>query len=143
MFRDSVSNSNESREAEGLLLKAWIFRAATIGAAIGLVVGVATSAQAADAALSIYKDGSRVGYIHHFDADPDSFSVCDTKADGYGVTGKLYAFINTDWFLLASEDDGGDAGCDGFIWDLGAGTQYMWTIERHGGGPSASGYLKE
>ncbi|CAM5699968.1 hypothetical protein SPURM210S_00354 [Streptomyces purpurascens] len=29
----------------------------------------------------------------HLDPDPDSFRVCDTRADGHGVTGKLGMYM--------------------------------------------------
>ncbi|MFF4656891.1 hypothetical protein [Streptomyces sp. NPDC001381] len=102
--------------------------------------------QAADASLSIYQNGHRVGYIKHDDADPDSFVVCDTYANGHGVTGKVWIWLANqvnDWYLLASADDGGDAGCDGFNLDIKSNQTYMWGIEQNGGGPTKVDYLYE
>jgi hypothetical protein len=60
----------------------------------------------------------------HLDDDPDSFKVCDTEADGAGVTGELYIDQGV-WALVGSANDGGDAGCDSFVEDI----TFPWTYK--------------
>ncbi|MFF7450627.1 MULTISPECIES: hypothetical protein [unclassified Streptomyces] len=53
----------------------------------------------------------------HLDPDPDTFRVCDKRADGHGVTGKLYLYMGG-WQLKETKSDGGDAGCDYFDYNV-------------------------
>ncbi|MGY3201464.1 hypothetical protein [Streptomyces sp. TE5632] len=75
----------------------------------------------------------------YFKDNGDVFTVCDTKADGAGVIGKLwYKPIGGDWYVAASEDDGGDAGCDKFASDVGPVGDYQMKLYWTG-----VGYHKE
>ncbi|MFE9335093.1 MULTISPECIES: hypothetical protein [Streptomyces] len=79
---------------------------------MGLVIGVTGSAAAGDTYNILSDiDGHQVGYMAHLDPDPDTFKICDTQKDGYGVTGRLY-IDQGPWALMGTVDDGGDAGCD-------------------------------
>lgn len=119
-------------------------RAFTIGAgAMALVLATSNIAYADDMTLRYPYDR---GYIHYTD-NGDDFKVCDTRADGYGVRGTL-------WYVdvtaspdrksyLASENDGGDAGCDTFQYDVlphwDTKVQYQMSITWEGGGSSTWG----
>ncbi|NUV69869.1 MULTISPECIES: hypothetical protein [unclassified Streptomyces] len=96
------------------MAKRWMSRAAVAGgAAVALTVGSVGSAQAADRTISLTRSGNQVGTMTHLDADPDRIRVCDTRADGYGVTGTLWVLHGAaGWVTIAVVDDGGDAGCD-------------------------------
>ncbi|MBT2505970.1 hypothetical protein J7I98_08695 [Streptomyces sp. ISL-98] len=120
------------------MFRTWISRVGTACAASALVLGVAGSAHADDSYLRIGN-----GYFKHNDEEPDSFQVCDTKAGGPGVTGKLYVMVNTQptqWVLLKTWTDGDDAGCGGGGFDLG-NSPYMWTIKS--GSQEKMGNLRE
>lgn len=70
------------------MLKSKLSRLALVGAgAAALMVTMAPSAQAVtDKTIKLPHDR---GYMKFID-DGDVFKVCDTKADGYGVTGTLF-----------------------------------------------------
>ncbi len=103
-----------------------------VGASAALVVGLSASAQA-DSDKQINLPSSR-GYMHFHD-DGDVFSVCDTKADGYGVTGALWvrnsAGIESRLWTL---DDGGDSGCDKKGENIGQLSVYKMEVWWNGGG---------
>ncbi len=82
-----------------------------------------------------YQGGYKRGTMSHTD-DGDVFRVCDTRADGHGVVGLLYASepITNDWSLLRAEDDGGDSGCDSFTYDIKGGNTYRMRICWKGAG---------
>jgi hypothetical protein len=90
--------------------------AAAVGA-MALVAATTGTAHAADTTLRLYRSGNTVGTMTHLDPDPDTFRVCDTRADGHGVTGKLYLYMGG-WQLKETEEDGGDAGCDYFDYNV-------------------------
>ncbi|MEU6482640.1 hypothetical protein [Streptomyces sp. NPDC046887] len=95
-----------------------VVRAAlAVAGAVALVAGTSGSAHAADLTLKVKRGGHTVGTMTHLDADPDTFRVCDTRADGYGVTGKLYMYT-AGWQLKETQADGGDAGCDSFDYNV-------------------------
>ncbi|MFB7091543.1 hypothetical protein [Streptomyces sp. NPDC056296] len=88
-------------------------RIAVASAAIAVSLGgVATPAFAADAQL-LATDKTLIHPNHGkmvFHDDGDTFEVCDTNADGYGMTGYLRnSDTGTNLLILT---DGGDAGCD-------------------------------
>ncbi|WP_432063819.1 hypothetical protein [Streptomyces sp. C10-9-1] len=67
----------------------------------------------------------------------DVFEVCDTKADGYGVSGRLtHRNISLGTVEYAfTIDDGGDAGCDKKAYDVkGYPHYYLMKFWWHGGG---------
>lgn len=87
-------------------------------AASAIVIGMAGTAHAANKTVSnIY------GSITHVD-DGDTFRVCDTRADGYGVRGELTDAHN----IYGAQEDGGDAGCDTFQYDVKEDHPYRITI---------------
>lgn len=79
---------------------------------MAVIAGTAAPASAADTYLFLSDiDGHSLGYMVHLD-DPDNFKVCDSRADGHGVTGKLYMYQQTGWAHKETITDGGDATCD-------------------------------
>ncbi|MFF4088517.1 hypothetical protein ACFYY9_16760 [Streptomyces nigra] len=91
----------------------------SLGRRLGITAIAATSAVIFSATpalahtnITIGTDQGRMTFID----DGDVFEVCDTKADGAGVVGKLWfnSYIGGDWYVEASGDDGGDDGCDKF-----------------------------
>lgn len=91
--------------------------ALAVAGAVALVVGATGSASAADTTLTLKRSGNTIGTMTHLDPDPDTFRVCDKRADGYGVTGKLYVYVGG-WQLKETKSDGGDAGCDYFDYNV-------------------------
>lgn len=117
-------------------MKAWTTRAVLAGtAAVALVTGTSGAASAADSTLFLSDiDGRSLGTMTHLDPDPDTFRVCDTRADGHGVTGKLYIYIGG-WQLRETQADGGDAGCDYFDYNVVSYTsKYLMKICWNGPG---------
>lgn len=93
----------------------------TFGVAVSamlLMVGVVPAANAANLKVS---NGN--GYVEHID-DGDKFKVCDTRVNDKGVTGML--IFNGS--IIAAEDDGGDAGCDYFTFNVVTGFVYELKI---------------
>ncbi|UYQ65331.1 hypothetical protein [Streptomyces peucetius] len=90
--------------------------AAAVGA-ITLVAAATGTANAADTTLRLSRSGSTIGTMTHLDPDPDTFRVCDKRADGHGVTGKLYLYMGG-WQLKETQSDGGDSGCDYFDYNV-------------------------
>ena len=86
-------------------------RLAAIGAAtLAVIAGSAAPASAlSDKTLNL---PSGRGYMKFHD-DGDVFSVCDTKADGHGVTGRLWEVnsITHNGGTVLILTDGGDSGC--------------------------------
>lgn len=82
-------------------------------ASTALLLGSAGIASAADTYNYLSDiDGHSVGYMKHNDEEPDSFTICDTQSDGYGVTGAVYIYQGV-WARVGPVlTDGGDAGCD-------------------------------
>ncbi|MBM7171801.1 hypothetical protein JQK87_26040 [Streptomyces sp. G44] len=105
-----------------------------MGTASALVVGFSGLAYADDTRVTLNHGGHRMGYMEHEDEEPDSFRVCDTYANGHGVTGGLYIWVNfyNQWQLLEEVSDGGDEGCGKFTNDL-SNSLYQMRIEGHGG----------
>ncbi|MEV3967992.1 hypothetical protein AB0K68_07625 [Streptomyces sp. NPDC050698] len=122
---------------------------AIAGAAIAaVVVGASTPAMAAesgvqdtDKKISLPDGRGTMTYID----DGDMFVVCDTRADGHGVTGQLRK--NASGFPTMIEvTDGGDAGCDKKGYNVGnhLGEEYsMWLWWDGGGDPVLSGWFNE
>lgn len=102
-------------------------------AAFLLTVGSMSAANAADVQVS---NGN--GYIKHID-DGDVFKVCDTRENGKGVTG----MIIFNGSIVAAEDDGGDAGCDDFTFNILTGVTYTMKICDAGGSNCDSTYIWE
>ncbi|MFD7612549.1 hypothetical protein [Streptomyces sp. NPDC059828] len=88
-----------------------------LAGALTLVVGATGTASAADTTLRLKRGGNTIGTMTHLDDDPDTFRVCDTRADGHGVTGKLYMYT-AGWQLKETKEDGGDSGCGYFDYNV-------------------------
>ncbi|MFC9469192.1 hypothetical protein [Streptomyces coelicoflavus] len=93
------------------MIKRTLSRLAVTGAAVTLLgLTAASPALASDEGPLWYGDRGTVT----FNDDGDDITVCDKRADGYGVTGYLERLNSTGtgvvWVI--KEDDGGDAGCD-------------------------------
>ncbi|MET8687661.1 hypothetical protein ABZV77_25945 [Streptomyces sp. NPDC004732] len=96
----------------------------SLGKRIGVVAAAVTTAVlfSASPAFALedieIKDPARLGVMWFHD-DGDTFNVCDTRADGSGVKGKLfYKPIGGDWYVVNSATDGGDANCGKFANDV-------------------------
>jgi hypothetical protein len=91
--------------------------ALAVAGAVALVVSATGTASAADTTLRLNRSGHTIGTMTHLDPDPDTFRVCDTRADGHGVTGKLYMYV-AGWQLKETKGDGGDSGCGYFDYNV-------------------------
>ncbi|MFE7105354.1 hypothetical protein ACFU98_18380 [Streptomyces sp. NPDC057575] len=110
-------------------------RTAAAGAVIATVfAGTMSTAQAAEAGVltsnkTISIPGGR-GTMTFID-DGDMFQVCDTKADGHGVSGRL---IDDSYREKIYITDGGDAGCDKKGYDVGQFGSYQMQLSWDGDG---------
>ncbi|QGV77232.1 hypothetical protein [Streptomyces ficellus] len=91
--------------------------AVALAGAAALVAAGSGPAAAADTKLTLKRGGHTIGTMTHLDPDPDTFRVCDTRADGHGVTGKLYMYM-AGWQLKETKQDGGDSGCGYFDYNV-------------------------
>ncbi|MGW2265402.1 hypothetical protein [Streptomyces koyangensis] len=98
-----------------------------------LIGFTAAPAAAANAGVELPYDRGDMTFID----DRDVFKVCDTKADGHGVTGTLRGISHLTGKIvnLKSWDDGGDSGCDGGNYDVRGNSAHDMVLCRHGGGP--------
>ncbi|MGW1491024.1 hypothetical protein [Streptomyces sp. NPDC002402] len=105
------------------------------GAAVATVfAGTVSTAQAAEATVltsnkTISLPGGR-GTMTFID-DGDMFQVCDTKADGHGVSGRL---IDNSYNEKIYIEDGGDAGCDKKGYDVGQSGSFQMQLSWNGDG---------
>ncbi|CAM5610698.1 hypothetical protein SALBM311S_05966 [Streptomyces alboniger] len=110
-------------------------RIAVAGATMATVfTGTASTAQAAeDAVLDSNKKISIPGGrgTMTFIDDGDVFKVCDTKADGYGVSGRL---IDNNYNEKLYITDGGDADCGKKGYDVGQFGSYQMQLSWDGDG---------
>ena len=110
----------------------WTKRAAAIGAAVVVMVGATAAPAMAD---DKYLEGNAYyGYMAFID-DGDVFKVCDTKADGAGVTGYVWykPWVGSGyWKTFANGDkcinDGGDKGCDKSGLNIGNDGNYQMKL---------------
>ncbi|MFJ9041600.1 hypothetical protein ACIRF8_34165 [Streptomyces sp. NPDC102406] len=97
-------------------------RIAVTGAAVAAVVTLAASPALAVSNKTITFPAGK-GKMTFID-DGDMFEVCDTAADGYGMTGQL---IDRSYAQMIEVTDGGDSGCDKKGYNIGNWTTYqMW-----------------
>lgn len=111
--------------------------AVVAGAAAALIATAAAPAQAdvRESNKTIYLPNGRGKMV--FIDDGDVFKICDTKADGHGVTGYLYKQGATgDPIIAFKESDGGDAGCDKRPYDVGQLANFQMHLFWNGGGRS-------
>ncbi|MFI9587652.1 hypothetical protein ACIHCQ_38930 [Streptomyces sp. NPDC052236] len=106
-------------------------RMAVAGAAVVSVLAV-TASQAQAAVLDTNRTISNSHGKFTFTDDGDVFEVCDTKADGYGMTGRLQESGSNDYVLTVT--DGGDAGCDKKGYNIGNLREYQMSLSWNGGG---------
>lgn len=116
------------------MARTMIKRGALTAAAAAVLIGfTAAPAAAANAGVELPYDRGDMTFID----DGDVFKVCDTKADGHGVTGTLRALNHLTGKIVnvKSWDDGGDSGCDGGNFDVRGNTAHDMVLCWHGGGP--------
>ncbi|MCT9142581.1 hypothetical protein [Streptomyces violarus] len=110
-------------------------RIAVAGAAVATVfAGTTSTAQASDFSTldsdkKISLPGGR-GTMTFID-DGDVFKVCDTKADGHGVSGRL---IDNDYNEKLYITDGGDSNCGKGGYDVGQFGSYQMQLSWNGDG---------
>ncbi|RZU17091.1 hypothetical protein [Streptomyces sp. BK239] len=115
------------------MFKSTFSRLALAGAgAAAMVVTLAPSAQAVSDKTITLPQGR--GYMKFID-DGDVFKVCDTKADGHGVTGTLWVRnIGGVTSVATTVDDGGNSGCDKKGYNVGQLASYRMELCWNGGG---------
>ncbi|MET9520730.1 hypothetical protein [Streptomyces sp. NPDC002994] len=114
-------------------------RIAVVGAAVATtLVGIASPALAADVNRTLSNSHGKMTYNDSVDV----FEICDTNADGYGVTGNLNRVYKGG--VTYSEEafrinDGGDAGCDKIGYNVqGYPNNYQMNFWWDGGGATLS-----
>ncbi|MFJ8947022.1 hypothetical protein ACIRG4_27935 [Streptomyces sp. NPDC102395] len=115
------------------MFKSTFSRLALAGAgAAAMMVTLAPSAQAVSDKTITLPQGR--GYMKFID-DGDVFQVCDTKADGHGVTGTLWVRnIGGVTSVATTVDDGGNSGCDKKGYNIGQLASYRMELCWNGGG---------
>ncbi|MFE0202569.1 hypothetical protein ACIBSR_01415 [Streptomyces sp. NPDC049936] len=112
-----------------------LVRTAAAGAVLATTLaGTASTAQASESAVlvsnkTISLPGGR-GTMTFID-DGDMFQVCDTKADGYGVSGRL---IDNNYNQKLYITDGGDSGCDKAGYNVGQTGSFQMQLSWDGDG---------
>ncbi|MCL8011718.1 hypothetical protein [Streptomyces sp. AS02] len=103
--------------------------------AVAVTAGVMFSASPAMALEDIeIRDDNRQGLMHFHD-NGDVFQVCDTKADGGSVLGKLfYRPLDGGWYVVDSVTDGGDDNCGKFAYDVNNIVDYQMKLYWLGAG---------
>ncbi|MFH9003794.1 hypothetical protein ACH4E5_11220 [Streptomyces afghaniensis] len=122
-------------------MKTMLKRGAMVGAAAAMAIGfTAGPAAATDVGISLPSGRGTMKFID----DGDKFRVCDTKADGEGVTGYVRQ-LRADGRIVTilTIDDGGDAGCDEKETDLIGRTPHDMLLCWHGGGCVVSPVIRE
>lgn len=88
------------------------------------VIAIGLGASPAFAANVTANNGN--GTMTHID-DGDRFKVCDTRVNGVGVTGTLgWTIPGVQTRIVKTIQDGGDAGCDYFTYDVN--DDVLWFI---------------
>ena len=113
-------------------MKTLLKRGGVVAASAAIDFGFATSpAMATDVSISLPDGRGTMKFID----DGDKFRVCDTKADGHGVTGYVRQ-LRADGRIVTilTIDDGGDNGCDTKETDLLGRTPHDMVLCWNGGG---------
>ncbi|MFG5723428.1 hypothetical protein [Streptomyces murinus] len=107
-------------------------RLAAVGAVTFTAIAASTVPASAHSDKIVYLPNGR-GYMKFYD-NGDVFEVCDTKADGHGVTGQLWAKnqITQNGSTVFTLKDGGDKGCDKKAYDIGKLHTYSMQVEWDG-----------
>lgn len=111
-------------------------RIAVAGAAVAAVLAV-TPSPALAAALDTNRTISSSRGKFTFTDDGDMFEVCDTKADGHGMTGELVqVYSGGANQVRRTITDGGDANCGKKGYNIGNqfNEQYEMWLTWNGGG---------
>lgn len=117
--------------------KSWFTRAAVVGSvAVATIVGSSGAAIASDKTLTLSGGRGAMTFID----DGDVFKVCDTRADGHGVTGELFyrSWLEPTNRLVLTVDDGGDSGCDKAGYNVGNDGYYQMRVCWDGWDPIVS-----
>ncbi|MFJ9829996.1 hypothetical protein ACIRU2_01145 [Streptomyces sp. NPDC101169] len=111
------------------IVKGGVMAATAAAVMIGFTAGPAAAATGSQK-VSLPNDR---GYMLYMD-DGDEFTVCDTRADGYGVTGKLRTLNSSGTGIVTvfTLDDGGDANCDHRTYDIVGRVAYDMIVNWHG-----------
>jgi hypothetical protein len=89
-----------------------------------IVLGVSGTAQAANKTLVLNDiEGNQLGFMTFQDVEPERFRVCDTRNDGYGVTGRVVRPEGTATLTVTANSD--SPSCGSMIVQMGAGSHYM------------------
>ncbi|MFG2001197.1 hypothetical protein ACGFNU_18830 [Spirillospora sp. NPDC048911] len=108
------------------MMKSWLTRAAVVGGvAVTMIAGFAGTAMADDKTIRLPGGYGTMTFID----DGDVFKICDTRADGHGVSGEVWfqPWIGDEDIVL-SIDDGGDAGCDKKGYNVGNDGEYQMRL---------------
>ncbi|WBQ05252.1 hypothetical protein [Kribbella sp. CA-293567] len=96
-------------------------------------IGSAGPAQAANAYLLLDdRDGRQLGAMTHYDAETDTFKVCDTQREGRSVTGTLWRSGSPKNVLLLTITDDDDAGCNSKRYNIRSGYAYYLQLSYNG-----------
>jgi hypothetical protein len=109
------------------MMRGAVMAAVAAATVVGFTAGPAAAATGSQKVSLPYDRG----FMMYWD-DGDQFEVCDTKADGYGVTGILRTAVDGQIQEVFSIDDGGDAGCDWKTYDIVGRQAYDMIVNWHG-----------
>ncbi|MBC9714099.1 hypothetical protein H9Y04_16170 [Streptomyces sp. TRM66268-LWL] len=113
-------------------------RIAVAGTGVATLLVFTASPALADTNRTITSSHGKFTFID----DGDMFEVCDTKADGFGVKGRLLESGTNDFVLTV--EDGGDANCGKDGYNIGNLRDYqMWLTWNGGGAPVKSIWFNE
>ncbi|MFI0449188.1 hypothetical protein [Actinomadura sp. 6N118] len=107
------------------MLKSWLTRAAVVGGVtVATIAGFTGTAMADDKKITVPGRGTLT-----FIDDGDVFKICDTRADGRGVSGEVWyqPWIGDEKIVLRI-NDGGDSGCDKAGHNVGNGGTYQMRL---------------
>jgi hypothetical protein len=118
----------------------WAGRMAVISGVTAMMVVVSAGTALADN-KSIGDEHGTMTFID----DGDMFKVCDTRADGHGVVGKLikHDFWTTADSTVLTVDDGGDNGCDSGGYNIGNLHSYQMRLYWNGHEVDRSAWFNE
>lgn len=114
--------------------KTWIARLIVAGVPALALVGLTATPAAAVENKTLVDSHGQFTFID----DGDVFKICDTKADGYGVTGQLQLRSGVDGSIstVMTIEDGGDDGCDKKGFNIGNWHTYRmiywWNGNKNG-----------
>ncbi|MEU1458925.1 hypothetical protein [Streptomyces avermitilis] len=115
-------------------IKSRVGRIAAAGAATAIAISLSASPASADSYKYIYLPSGR-GYFEFID-NGDTFQLCDTKADGQGVSAYLIRRdpLNNKQTFVVTMDDGGDSSCATKTYNINDYYDYQMGVWWHGDG---------